>query len=166
MVYYGFPWDTNTGLLGRSPWCHPTSLLWWTSRLLIRHCWFCLGDHLHNCVSFIQIPAHYYNIRTVHEYSLKKENKSLLVDDLIKWDDSIFFLFLTILFMKTENYFWHMVVGRFVFVSKVKRTIFVTYEMAPHDPGTKLLQWRFKYLLSLQIIFLTVQRSVYSMQYC
>lgn len=68
--------------------------------------------------------------------------------------------------MKTENYFCHMDFERFVFVSKVKWTIFVTYEMAPHDPANKLLQWSFKNLLSLQIIFLTVQRAVYSMQYC
>ena len=52
-VDYGFPWDTNTSLLGRSPGFSslattPPSILRRTPWLLIQHCCFGLEDHPHN----------------------------------------------------------------------------------------------------------------------
>ena len=77
MVDYGFPWDTNTVLPGRSPGFSclattPTCLLTQTLWFLILHCCFGPEDRLNNYVS-IQIPAHYFSydiLRTVNEDSL------------------------------------------------------------------------------------------------
>ena len=54
MVDYGFPWDMNAGLLGRSP---GFSGLATTPTSILRQTGFVLEDRLHNYVSFIQIPA-------------------------------------------------------------------------------------------------------------
>ena len=78
MVDYGFPWDTSTGLPGRRSGFSGlattiASILKQTLWLSVPHYCFGSEDCLHNHVSFICLPVHYFL------YDIQQKQKSICI---------------------------------------------------------------------------------------
>ena len=65
----------------------PLAILMWTSWLLKIHCFLDVEDHLHNYVSFIRIPGHYFQYHN-HTKStgqpVHTERECTLADGVLK----------------------------------------------------------------------------------